>query len=302
MSTTEGPRPRLAIVGMGFIGRRVAEAALARDWEVSGLDLHPQEQDGVRLVTGSADDPEALARLAEGATHVVFAAGSTKPAESDEDPVTYAARNLTPLLACLDATAAAGARGFTFLSSGGTVYGPDAPVPTPENAPLWPISSYGIMKAAAEQYVAMHARHDGFTADILRCANVFGPGEPTAGSQGLIGIARARMRAGLPVAMFGDGGARRDYLHVDDLAGVILSLADRPDGVRVLNVGSGRSISIAEIITALATALGVEPVVERLPARDSDSPVAELDISKLRTVLDFEPRDTAEWLAVTEPA
>lgn len=300
MSITDARRPRLAIVGMGFIGRRVAEAALARGWEVAGLDLHPEPQDGVRLVTGSAAHPASLAELTEGATQVVFAAGSTKPAESDADPVTYAAGNLTPLLASLDATAAAGARGFTFLSSGGTVYGPEAPVPTPEHAPLWPISSYGIMKAAAEQYVAMHARHDGFSADILRCANVFGPGEPTTGSQGLIGIARARMRAGDPVTMFGDGGARRDYLHVDDLAGVVLSLAERPEGVRVLNVGSGKSISVAEIITALASALGVEPVLDRRPARDSDSPVAELDISRLRTLLDFEPRDTAEWLAVTE--
>ena len=54
------------------------------------------------------------------------------------------------------------------------------------------------MKIAAERYVAMYARQVGFAADLLRCANVFGPGEPTAGSQGLIGIARANLLAGRP--------------------------------------------------------------------------------------------------------
>ena len=294
MSITEDHRPRLAIAGMGFIGRRVAEAALARGWDVTGLDLHPQEQDGVRLVTGSANDTDALVQLTEGATHVVFAAGSTKPAESDDDPVTYAANNLTPLLTCLDATAAAGARGFTFLSSGGTVYGPDAPVPTPEGAPLWPISSYGIMKAAAEQYVAMHARHDGFSADILRCANVFGPGEPTTGSQGLIGIARANLSAGRPLTVFGDGSARRDYLHVDDLASVVVALAEDPAGIRVLNVGSGHSVSVSEIVATLACELGVEPEIDWRPARHSDLAVSELDIARLRKILPFEPRSIAE--------
>ena len=287
----------LAVVGLGFIGTRIARAAVAAGWEVTGLSRSPVELPGVRTLRGDAADADAVARLTEGATWVVYAAGTTKPAESDQDPLEHAVRNLAPVLSALEATAASGARGFTFLSSGGTVYGPDAPVPTPEHAPLWPISSYGVMKAAAEQYVAMHAHHDGFAADILRCANVFGPGEPTTGSQGLIGIARARMRAGQPVVMFGDGSARRDYLHVDDLADVVLHLAERPDGIRVLNVGSGTTTSVAEIVAGLAASLGVEPVIDRRPARDTDSPVAELDTSALHRIVDFHPRSAVDWLA-----
>ncbi|CAM3503014.1 NAD-dependent epimerase/dehydratase family protein [Nocardioides zeicaulis] len=287
----------LAVIGLGFIGKRIARTAHARGWSVTALSRQDLDLPGVRIVEGDATNPRAVAHALEGATWVVFAAGDTKPAESDQDPLTHAIKNLAPVLSALEATAAAGARGFTFLSSGGTVYGPAAPVPTPEDTPLWPISSYGVMKAAAEQYVAMHAQHDDFAADILRCANVFGPGEPTTGSQGLIGIARARLRAGEPVLMFGDGSARRDYLHVDDLAEVVLDLATRPDGVRVLNVGSGSTVSVAEIIDGLARALGVEPVLERRPARESDSPVAELDITRLQRLLDFRPRSVADWLA-----
>ena len=67
-------------------------------------------------------------------------------------------QNLDPLLHVLRAVGRGRARGLTFLSSGGAVYGPEAPVPTPEDAPLWPASSYGVIKATAEQYVALHAR------------------------------------------------------------------------------------------------------------------------------------------------
>jgi UDP-glucose 4-epimerase len=300
MSGAESPGT-LAVIGMGFIGQRIARLAVERGWTVSGLSRRPVDADGVRVVIGDATNARSLADVTRGATWVVFAAGTTKPAESDSDPLTHAVKNLAPVLDSLEATADAGARGFTFLSSGGTVYGPAAPVPTPEDTPLWPISSYGVMKAAAEQYVAMHAHHDGFAADILRCANVFGPGEPTSGSQGLIGIARARLRRGEPVVMFGDGSARRDYLHVDDLADTVLRLAARPDGVRVLNVGSGTTTSVAEIVFGLARALGVEPVIDRRPARESDVPVAELDISRLRGLLDYDPSSAAEWVATVVP-
>ena len=121
---------------------------------------------------------------------------------------------------------------------------------------------------------------------------MFGPGEPTSGSQGLIGVTRARMRAGEPVVLFGDGSTRRDFLHVDDLADVVVRLAGRPDGLRVLNVGSGHSVSVSDIVAALAAGLGIEPQLELRPARASDVPVTQLDVDRLRATLDFEPRDT----------
>lgn len=287
----------MAIIGYGFIGRRIARAALARGWRVRALNLEDVPGDPVEVVVGSAQDVSAIERVLDGAHHVVYAAGTAKPADSNLDPVGDAVRNLEPLISVLSATRSREITGFSFLSSGGTVYGPDAPVPTREDAPLWPISSYGIMKIAAERYVAMYARQIGFAADLLRCANAFGPGEPTAGSQGLIGVARARLLAAQPITVFGDGSARRDYIHVDDLSEVVVRLAERPDGVRVLNVGSGAATSISEIIDALSRAHGVEPVLHQRPARPSDSPIAELDVSRLHSVLDFRPRPTVDWLA-----
>ena len=284
----------MAVIGYGFIGRRVCRTARARGWAVRALNLEEVADAPDDVVVGSAQDPAAVQRVLDGADHVVYAAGTAKPADSNLDPVTDAVRNLEPLLAVLGALRSRDVTSFTLLSSGGTVYGPDAPTPTPESAPLWPISSYGIMKVAAERYVAMYARDVGFAADLLRCANAFGPGEPTSGSQGLIGIARANLQAGRPVTIFGDGSARRDFIHVDDLAEIVVRLAEQPDGVRVLNAGSGRAVSILEIVEALASEVGVEPQLDRRPARPTDLAVSELDISQLRTILDVQPRSISD--------
>jgi UDP-glucose 4-epimerase len=283
----------MAVIGYGFIGRRIGLMARARGWGVRALNLAPVDDEGVEVVVGAAQDVAAIQAVLRGATHVVYAAGTAKPADSNLDPVSDAVRNLEPLLAVLSAMRSSTVTGFTYLSSGGAVYGPDAPVPTPEDAPLWPISSYGIMKLAAERYVAMYARDVGFAADLLRCANAYGPGEPTSGSQGLIGIARANLLAGRPVTVFGDGTDRRDYIHVDDVAEVVVRLAEQPDGVRVINVGSGRATSISEIVRALSVELGVEADVDHRPARPTDAAVTELDITRLRSILDVAPRALA---------
>jgi len=294
----------LAIVGHGFIGRRVARTALAAGWKVRSLARDPVlgAQDagrdpGHEIHIGDARHGDELSTLLEGADHVVFAAGTTKPAESNANPVHEVAANLSPLLATLDGMRRASVQRLTLLSSGGTVYGPDAPTPTPETAPLWPISTYGVLKVAAERYVALYARQYDMAADILRCSNVYGPGEPTHGSQGLIGVARAALRAHRPVVVYGDGSARRDFVHVDDVAHAVVALAARPDGVRVLNVGSGRSESVLEVIAAVAESLGTTATLDHRPGRSTDIPVVQLDVRRLRALLDLEPRGLREGLA-----
>ena len=146
------------------------------------------------------------------------------------------------------------------------------------------------LKVAAERYVGLFAQQHGIAADILRCANVYGPGEPTHGSQGLIGVTRAALRANRPVVVFGDGSARRDFVHVDDVAETVVALASEPDGVRVLNVGSGRTDSVLEVIEAVALSLGVTATLEHRPGRSTDVPVVQLDVSRVRALVDLEPR------------
>ena len=289
----------MGVIGRGFVGRRVVRMAEERGWRVRSLSRRPQPSltdPAHEQIVGDAADPGVMSRFLDGVGHVVFAAGTVKPAESNVHPLEDFNNNLAPLLTTLDCMVKRSVPDLTFISSAGTVYGPQVSVPTSEDAPLWPVSSYGIQKLAAERYVAMYAQQFGFSADILRCANVYGPGEPKVGSQGLIGVTRTSLQCGLPVVLYGDGSARRDFVHVDDVADAIERLASSPDGIRVLNVGSGRSVAIREVVATLAESLAVDLIVDRRPARPTDVPVVELDISRLRALIHFEPRDVCRAL------
>jgi UDP-glucose 4-epimerase len=300
--STTGDGRTLAVVGRGFIGGRIARLALRHGWKVRSLTRRATDErvdPGHDLYVGDARQPDQIARLLEGADHVVFSAGTAKPAESNVHPMHEIAANLSPLLATLEGMARASVPAITLISSGGTVYGPDAPTPTPETAPLWPISTYGVLKVAAERYVSLYARQHAMTADILRCANVYGPGEPSHGSQGLIGVTRAALRAHRPVVVYGDGSARRDFVYVDDVAETVVTLAARPDGVRVLNVGSGRSESVLEVIDAVARSLGTTATLEHRPGRSTDVPVVQLDVTRLHELVDLRARSLLEGLAAT---
>jgi UDP-glucose 4-epimerase len=290
----------LAVVGHGFIGRRVARSALGAGWKVRSLSRRPVDEPveaGHELIIGDARSGDLLLQLLTGADHVVFAAGTAKPTESDDHPAHEISANQGPLLATLEMMTRASVPGITLLSSGGAVYGPDAPTPTSEQAPVWPISTYGVVKVSAERFVGLHARQHGLTADILRVANVYGPGEPSRGSQGLIGVTRAALRGRHPVVVYGDGSARRDFVHVDDVADAAVALARRPDGIRVLNVGSGTSWTVLEVVAAVADSLGTRAVVEHRPPRPADVPAVQLDVTALRRIVPFEPRDLRAGLA-----
>ena len=110
----------MVVIGVGFIGSRVAAAALERRIPVLALTrstpLEPTlGESGVRIIIGDAADPDVAARVLSERAHVVYCAGGLLPAGSVEDPASDAVGTLRPLIN------GPGAR-VTYLSSGGTVY------------------------------------------------------------------------------------------------------------------------------------------------------------------------------------
>ena len=287
------PNESVGIVGYGFIGRRIARLACERGSRVSILTRSGPGGDGV--VIGDAADAATVGGFTEGLDHVVFAAGSAKPAESDMDPAGEVSKSLGPLLAVLEAVARNRVPRFTYLSSGGTVYGRTTGLAS-EETDQWPITTYGVLKLAAERFVALYARQHGFSADVLRCSNVYGPGQPSDGSQGVIGVFLGALKRGSGIRIYGDGSALRDFIHVDDLADVVLRLAEIQGGVRVLNVGSGSAVSIGAIAGLVIEAMAVNDAIEFLPPRPSDVPTVVLDITKLRSLIEFTPRSLKQGL------
>jgi dTDP-L-rhamnose 4-epimerase len=153
-----------------------------------------------------------------------------------------------------------------------------------EDAPLDPRNAYAASKVAQEHLAASWARLTGGAAIGLRYHNVYGPRMPRdTPYSGVAAIFRSCLENGLPPRVFEDGGQRRDFVHVRDVARANLLALEAVDrtvgsapgaepavaaaaagagGLRCYNVASGEPHTVGEMASALAAAFGdVEPVV-----------------------------------------
>ena len=144
---------------------------------------------------------------------------------------------------------------------------PLAPALVTEDAAPDPRNTYAATKLHGEHLAATWARETGGRAGALRFHNVYGPGMPRdTPYSGVAAIFRSALEAGRAPRVFEDGGQRRDFVHVDDVAAAVVA-ALRSDalpegGVRAYNVGSGTVTTVGQMAAALARAVdGPEPVV-----------------------------------------
>jgi dTDP-L-rhamnose 4-epimerase len=138
-----------------------------------------------------------------------------------------------------------------------------------EDAPADPRNAYADTKLAQEHLAASWARATGGSVTALRYHNVYGPRMPRdTPYAGVAAIFRSRLERGAPPRVFEDGGQRRDFVHVRDVARAnVLALSAAPyaaGALRAYNVASGEPHTIEEMAIALAKAYGgPRPVVTR---------------------------------------
>jgi UDP-glucose 4-epimerase len=302
------------VVGCGFIGSHIVEGlagacrppvVLTRSRPVGAVAGLIADGD---LHLGDAQDAETLERALEGIGHVVFSAGGLLPAASEENPELDARLTLGPVRAVLEALERRPEVSLTYLSSGGTVYGEPERVPVDEDAPTEAFGAYGRLHLACEAEVMAAHRERGLRVRILRCATVYGEHQHPDRGQGAVVTFLHRIETGTPVHIFGDGGTIRDYVYAGDVAGVVTELLDRRDGPPILNLGSGRGTSLAELLALAEKQAGRPAEVVRHPARDFEVHQIVLDVGRLRALTGFEPTPleagvarTHSWLASGAP-
>jgi UDP-glucose 4-epimerase len=199
--------------------------------------------------------------------------------------------NVIPHVAFLQSCIRAGVRRYIFLSSGGTVYGPKAPIPTPETAPARPINSYGLTKLIIEKYIQMHGYVEGLEYFILRVSNPFGPGQQVRNGQGLIPSILNSWQTRSPLTVLGNGSAVRDYIYVDDLIDAIeAAVSFGQPSQTILNIGSGEPHSVTEVVDAIELAVGTRLQREYVPSRNTDVDITNLAITRAREVLGWAPK------------
>lgn len=166
------------------------------------------------------------------------------------------------------------------------------PVPTSEGKRINLASIYALTKYAQEQAVMIAAPAYGIEAVALRLFNVFGPGQALSNPYtGVLANFCSRLIAGQPPMIFEDGGQKRDFVHVNDVARAFRLAMEKSAADReIINIGSGRSYTIRQVAEETARALGrdIEPEILN-KARIGDVRHCFADITKAHELLGFTP-------------
>jgi dTDP-L-rhamnose 4-epimerase len=169
---------------------------------------------------------------------------------------------------------------------------PITPVPTPETKPPALTSVYALNKYQQERLCLIWGSAYDVPTVALRFFNVYGPRQALSNPYtGVLAIFASRLLNGRPPLVYEDGEQRRDFVNVADVARACrLALeSDRAAG-EVLNIGSGQSVSIAEVGRRLAAVMGIDIEPEMTGRyRLGDIRHCFADISKAREVLGYAP-------------
>lgn len=292
-----GAGRKAVVVGGGFIGRAAAEALVRDGWAVDQITrADVPAVPHVARYTIDYRAPEVADRLV-GAEVLVHATGEMLPAYVPDDFAAAYVEQVAPIITLAERAHHAGVKRALFVSSGGTVYGPRAAVPTHEDSPTDPNNAYGFLKLQTEHALRFVGARTGMATVALRVANPYGPGQRTDRAFGFVSTVFARAMRGEEVAIWGDGRTTRDFLYIDDLGRAIAAAAAKPTSA-IINIGSGREISLNEVCDMVETVTG-RPVRRAYhPARQVDVPRSTLAIDRAWVELGWRPQiDLATGLA-----
>jgi UDP-glucose 4-epimerase len=140
-----------------------------------------------------------------------------------------------------------------FTSTGGALYGDDAPRPTGEERIPAPLSPYGASKWAAEAYVKTWSLSSGIPHAVCRLGNVYGPRQSPHGEAGVVAIFAHHLYTDAQPRLYGQGSPTRDYVYVGDVVNALLSASGRSG---TYNIATGVETDVATIWRELSSAAG----------------------------------------------
>ncbi|MBV8540240.1 MAG: NAD-dependent epimerase/dehydratase family protein [Pseudonocardiales bacterium] len=288
MATPPACTGRVVITGgAGFVGRAAVAAFAGRGNPVTVVDRGAHPDPAVRSVVGELTDPRVIAdAMADGdVAGVVHLAAITSVLRSVEHPAATYQANVAVTQDLLEGCRQAGVGRF-IMASTNAVVGDVGHATIDETVPPRPLTPYGATKAAGEMLLCGYAGAYGMATCALRFTNIYGPGMGRKDSF-VARMMRAAL-AGRGVQVYGDGLQRRDLVHVDDAVAAVLAAWDRRfTGTAV--IGSGRSVTVLELLDAARTVTGCALPAEHVAAKPGEMPAVVVDISRAREQLGYRP-------------
>jgi UDP-glucose 4-epimerase len=289
--------------GAGFIGSNLIRTLLERGDDVRVLDNFSTGNRAnladlaaeIELVEGELRSYERVHAATRG-VEVVFHQGALPSVpRSVHDPLTTGAVNVEGTLNVLLAARDEGVRRVVFASSS-SIYGSSGQLPRVETQSPDPISPYAVSKLAAERYCVSFSRVYPLETVALRYFNVFGPNQdPTSQYAAVVPRFITAIADERPVPVYGDGEQRRDFTYVANVveANLLAAEAENVSGA-VINVATGRGVSVNQLADAIGAMLGVAVEREYQPERAGDVRDSWADVTRAWELLGYEARITLE--------
>jgi GDP-4-dehydro-6-deoxy-D-mannose reductase len=167
------------------------------------------------------------------------------------------------------------------------VYGIPQSVPIRECDPVTPNNPYALTKHLAEQLCEFAVQYQGVVANALRIFNVFGPGQR---AEFLVPKILKQLDIGREIHLF-DLNPKRDYVYLSDVIDAIVRASELKAGFNAFNIGSGYSLSVAEIVEKIQFVAGTRlPVVADFAERNQEIPDVVADIALAQKILGWRPQ------------
>jgi UDP-glucose 4-epimerase len=290
--------------GAGFIGSHVVDALLRDGYEVTVVDdlsagapeRVPSDAELRELDIVEFDrlcalveevKPERIFHLAAQASVVASVANPGRDCEV----------NVRGTLNVVESAGRVGAP-VVFTSTGGALYGDEAPMPTPEDRLPAPLSPYGASKWAAEAYVNTWSLSSGIPHAVCRLGNVYGPRQNPHGEAGVVAIFSDHLYTGKAPKLYGHGKPTRDYVYVGDVVKALMAASGKSG---TYNIATGVETDVATIWRELQRAAkeidapgaagdpqALEPQLADL--RPGELRHSRLDISRAQRELGWRPQ------------
>lgn len=286
--------------GSGFLGQRLCRSLADAGFRVRSVSRSgpPKGQPepwwpNVEWIAAPIGT-ESSARALQYADFVFHLASTTLPSTSNADIAYDLESNVIATVRTLEAAASMRVRRMVFVSSGGTVYGVARQNPIPESHPTDPICSYGIHKLTIEKYLQLFRSANSLDSIVLRVSNMYGEFQDCSRPLGAVAHFTARAVNGTPLEIWGDGTTTRDYIHVDDVVDALSKAVSYEGKERLFNIGSGRGVSLNQLVEMLRQRLPKGITLNYQPRRSFDVFENVLDVSRARHELLWTPKVTLE--------
>ncbi len=295
--------PVLITGGAGFIGSHLAHRLIQLGAIVHIIDdlsggFRENIPPAAIFTHGSILDENPLKKAVSGTgtnsggcRFIFHQAAMVSVPESVEDPRRCANINIIGTELVLEAAKDTGVERVIFAASA-AAYGGSPQLPSREDHPPDCQSPYAASKVAGELLLHTFARCYGLSTVSLRYFNIFGPRQnPDSPYAAAISAVLKAARNNKQPTIYGDGKQTRDFTYIDNVVHANLLAASSPRNFtgEVINIGTGKRISLLDVLTEISRALNVNTTPRFAPTRPGDVKDSVADITKARDLLGYQP-------------